>query len=78
MPELDAHDLSAYGNSYYSEDEDELGVRSPSNQSAEVSQMSFYDMDKEGEGAAADPVAIKTQEEYNRQKPGTAEVENQH
>jgi hypothetical protein len=74
MPELDAHDLSAYGNSYYSEDEDELGVRSPSNQSEPCSQMSFYDMDKEGERTPVDPATMKAQEEYNRHKPGTAEV----
>lgn len=39
MPELDKHDLSAYGNSYYS-DTDSHGSASQ-----EDSQMSYYDKD---------------------------------
>jgi hypothetical protein len=39
MPELEAHDLSAYGNSYASESEGE------SDGSNQDSQMSYYDKD---------------------------------
>ena len=53
MPELDAHDLSAYGNSYHSEDDE----NDRSDTHSEVhSQMSFLDMDRDAEGVGPIPV----------------------